>query len=161
MKLLALDQSSRISGWAVFDNNKLIAHGKIVTTHPDIGDRLNCIRKEVISLIDKYNIEEVVFEDIQLQSGIANNVATFKILAEVFGVLEELFTEIHMPHQAVLSTVWKSGLSIKGRERATQKKNAQKFITDTYNLRMSEDESDAACIGTYYIQDREKEFNWS
>lgn len=53
-------------------------------------------------------------EDIQLQA----NVLTFKTLAEVLGVLYELFTELKIPHSAVLSTVWKSSLGIKGKDRA-------------------------------------------
>lgn len=161
MKLLALDQASRTSGWAVFEDGKLIAHGKIVATQNGTGDRLYYIRKQVMNLLDKYDIDEIVLEDIHLQETLGNNVATFKTLAEVFGVLQELFAENHLPHQAVLPSVWRKKLEIKGRERAIQKKNAQKYVVDKYNLTLDEDESDAICIGTYYILDGEESFDWS
>lgn len=117
MRTLALDQASRITGWAIFDDGELYNYGKFTATQTDVGDRLHFIRKEVLGLIDKFDIEEVVFEDIQLQNNVVNNVATFKALAEVFGVLHELFVDLKMPRTAVLSTVWKSSLGIKGKDR--------------------------------------------
>jgi hypothetical protein len=55
-------------------------------------------------------VEEVVFEDIQMQGNVANNVQTFKALAEVFGVIYELVTELNLPNTAVLASSWKSTL---------------------------------------------------
>ena len=40
MKLLALDQSSHITGIAVFEDGKLIAHDKFNLLSDDIGERL-------------------------------------------------------------------------------------------------------------------------
>ena len=90
-KLLALDQSSRITGYAVFENAKLIHYGKFSVDDDDIGVRLLKIRQNVHNLIEKYDINELVFEDIQLQNNVQNNVQTFKTLAEVFGVIYEKF----------------------------------------------------------------------
>jgi hypothetical protein len=86
--------------------------------------RLHKIRNKVDSLICDNNIDKVVFEDIQLQGNVANNVQTFKTLAEVFGVIYELVTALNINHEAVLSSSWKSTLNIKGRTRPEQKKNA-------------------------------------
>nr|DAK07825.1 MAG TPA: hypothetical protein [Caudoviricetes sp.] len=36
--------------------------------------------------------------------------------------------ELHIPHSTVLAASWKSTLSIKGRSRAEQKKNAQLYV---------------------------------
>ena len=44
-KILALDQATRVSGYAIFSDDKLIDYGKIVTDNPDIGIRLTEIRK--------------------------------------------------------------------------------------------------------------------
>jgi hypothetical protein len=40
------------------------------------------------------------------------------------GVLEELCCELKIPHEIIHSQTWKSTLDIKGRDRATQKRNA-------------------------------------
>ena len=160
-KLLALDQSSRITGWAVFDGDKLIAYGKISVDDPDIGERLYKIKTQVIELIDKYKITEVVFEDIQLQTNVVQNVRTFKVLAEVFGVLYETFTELELPNEAVLAASWKSTLGIRGTDRAAQKKNAAVYVAKTYNIKATQDECDAICIGTHYIKTNPESFDWS
>ena len=160
-KLLALDQSSRITGWAVFDGDKLVAHGKISVDDPDIGERLYKIKTQVMELIDKYEITEIVFEDIQLQTNVVQNVRTFKVLAEVFGVLYETFTELEIPNEAVLASSWKSTLGIRGADRATQKRNATEYVANTYNIKATQDECDAICIGTHYIKTNPELFDWS
>ena len=161
MRVLALDQASRTSGWAVFDDGKLVTFGKFTANNSDVGDRLHFIRSKVNSLIDEYDIDEVVFEDIQLQNNVVNNVATFKALAEVFGVLYELFVTLKIPRTAVLSTVWKSTLGIKGKDRAAQKKAAQVWVEKTYGIKPTQDECDAICIGAHYINNKVEVFDWS
>lgn len=65
MTLLALDQASRITGYAIFRNNKLVKYGKFSLESDDIGERLVKFRQHIIELIENYDIDEVVFEDIQ------------------------------------------------------------------------------------------------
>ena len=148
--ILALDQASRTSGWSVFQEDKLIASGTFTYDDDDFSLRLVKIRNKVISLLEQYNINKILLEDIQLQ-GQTNNVTTYKALAEVLGVLEELARERNIPHELIHSQTWKSTLNIKGRDRATQKRNAQAFVATTYQKKVSQDESDAICIGTHYI----------
>ena len=65
-RLLALDQSSRTSGYAIFEDGKLLTYGKFTYDDADFGVRLEKIRNKVENLIHDYQIKEVVFEDIQL-----------------------------------------------------------------------------------------------
>ena len=159
-KLLALDQASRITGYAVFDGDKLIDYGKITANDEDVGQRLVFIRNEINKLIDCHNIDEIVLEDIQLQNNVVNNVQTFKTLAEVFGVLYELATERKIKNSAVLASSWKSTLGIKGRDRAAQKRAAQEWVIKTYNVKPTQDECDAICIGTHTLTNKDLSFNW-
>lgn len=159
-KILCLDQSSRITGYAIFEDEQLIDYGKFdLSNISDIGKRLVAIRNFVKELIEDKEITTVIFEDIQYQSNVQNNVQTFKILAEVFGVIYELLEEMQIPHQEVLAGTWKSTLGIKGKNRAEQKRNAQAYIQETYGLKPTQDECDAICIGTHYLKN--KAFNWS
>lgn len=155
--ILALDQASRTSGWAVFQQDQLIASGTFTYDDDDFSLRLVKIRNKVISLLEQYSIDKILLEDIQLQ-GQTNNVTTYKALAEVLGVLEELACERKIPHEIVHSQTWKSTLNIKGRDRATQKRNAQAFVTETYKKKVTQDESDAICIGTHYIKSKKSAF---
>ena len=155
--ILALDQASRTSGWSVFEDDSLVASGTFTYDDDDFSMRLVKIRNKVIQLIQQYEINKVLLEDIQLQ-GQTNNVTTYKALAEVMGVLEELCCELKIPHEIIHSQTWKSTLGIKGRDRATQKRNAQAFVAEAYGKRVTQDESDAICIGTHYIKSNKSAF---
>lgn len=152
MILLALDQSSKCSGYAVFNNDTLITYGKFTFEDTDIGIRLMKIRNKMKELVDQYHPDEVAFEDIQQQDNIKNNVQTFKILAQVQGVVYELLTELKIPHKCILAATWKSTLGIKGKTRPEQKRNAQQFIIDKYKIKPTQDEVDSICIGEHYIK---------
>lgn len=159
MKLLALDQASRTSGWAIFENQELIDSGTFTLKSDDIGERLVQYRQYLSELTDKYEIDEVAFEDIQMQ-GQVNNVQTFKILAEVFGVTQEYLAEQNYFYHIVSSNTWKSKLQIKGRTRPEQKKNAQIYVLEHYHKKVSQDESDAICIGASIVGDKRVVHEW-
>lgn len=149
--VLCLDQSSRTSGYSVWQTHprKLLAHGTFSYTDGDLGVRLEKIRQRVTKLITDYKIDRLYLEDIQLQGNITTGVTTYKILAEVIGVLRELAVELHIPCELVHSQSWKSTCGIKGRDRATQKKNAQLHVQNLYGVSVSEDEADSICIGEH------------
>ena len=163
--ILALDQASKITGYAIFKNGVYLKHGTIESNHSDLGIRLQYLRDELMLLINNYNIDEVIFEDIQLQDNIGNNVATFKTLAEVMGVIIVTLTDLNVSYTSVLSSEWRKRLSLGtgGNTRKVQKQKAQIYIKNKYGLNVSEDEADALCIGTYRIMDDEKKnaFDWT
>jgi len=64
MRLLSLDQSSHITGWAVFENGKLVTYGKFALANEDLGERLYHYRNEVMKLIKEHKVDQVAFEDI-------------------------------------------------------------------------------------------------
>ena len=159
MRILALDQASKVSGWAIFDTDHLEQYGEIdVSKYYDLGERLHIIRQEVEHLIDDEHIDIVILEDIYMDGQRVNNVQTFKALAEVFGVLYELCIDMEKPVEAVLAGTWRSTLGIKGRTRAEQKHNAQQWVMNNYNIKVSQDKCDAICIGAHKI--RQLENDW-
>ena len=159
MKILALDQASRISGWAIFEDNQLITYGKIdLSNIDDIGLRLYEIRQKIKDLIISHKIDKVILEDIYMDGQHINNVATFKVLAEVFGVLYELCIDLNVEVESVLAGTWKSTHGIKGKTRPEQKRNAQQWVIDTYKIKPTQDECDAICIGAHAI--KQAAFNW-
>lgn len=167
MKLLALDQASRISGYSIFENGELVKYGTVSANQTDLGERLVLIRSRIANLITENNIDTIVMEDIQMQATVGNNVQTFKALAEVFGVIYELCVEMKKPVHAVLSTVWKSGLKIKGRARQEQKDAAANYVLNTFGIKPDQDTCDSICIGAYWLGPElvqstpvETDFNW-
>ena len=147
-RILAMDQSSRCSGWSIFIDGELKDWGHLTTEQDDIGDRLVAIRAFMIEKIAEWNIDTIAFEDIQLQSSVGNNVKTFKVLANVYGVVYETAVELNKKVIIIPSVTWKSKLQIKGKRRPEQKKNAQLWVQETYNIKATQDECDSICIGT-------------
>ena len=164
MRLLALDQSTRITGWAVFADGALQEHGKFdaEAAGSDIGKRLTYIRNKIANLIDTHKIDKVAIEEIQLQNTVGNNVVTFKKLAYVQAVIIEYLNQTNIPYEVVPSSSWKSTLGIKGRARAEQKRNAQAWVVNTYDIKPTQDECDAICIGAHCSSIKPLEgFDWA
>ena len=169
MTILAFDQATRTSGYSVYRDQDLIAHGTFTFTDSNLGIRLWKIRQKVEELYNKYLPDKIVYEDIQLQQGAVNNVVTFKSLAEVFGIIYEYATELGVDNESILAGVWRKGLGIAGNRRDIQKANAQKWVLDNCGIRVVEDEADAICIGAYAAGIRSKkqekpvlkDFDWS
>lgn len=82
----------------------------------------------------------------------------------VFGIIYENAVELQIPRTTVLSSTWKSKLGIKGKRRDDQKRDAQRFVKEFYNIKCTQDECDAICIGTYIVQNNikiEDDHDWS
>lgn len=162
-KILALDQSSRTTGYTVLDDGKIVKVSHFECIGDDLGDRLLQLRKKVLELIDAYDIDEVVFEDIQLQDvngSKEKGVKTFKILAEAFGVVHETLVEIKMPYSIAMPIQWKAHFKIAGKGRPQEKKMAQAYVLKEHGIKCTEDEADSLCIALYYY-DISNVFDWS
>lgn len=162
-KLLALDQASHTTGYTILDGNQIIKVGHFECVGADLGDRLVQLRNNIGKLIKEYNIDEVVFEDIQLQDVNGNKetgIKTFKILAEVYGVVYEYLTEIGIKNSSVLPIKWKAHFKIAGKGRAQEKKMSKAYVEKTYGINCTEDEADSLCIAMWYRQSTNI-FDWS
>ena len=173
--LLALDQSTQTTGYALFENDKLIKSG-CYNPSGDYLERIVRLREWVKGIIEEHieknNIIEIAIEDIQLQEFEPNSgkrvardfgVVTFKKLAYVQGALLSLFELMKINYQVIPSNTWKSYCKIAGRRRDEQKKNAQEFIQNTYAKKVTQDEADAICIGHCALQLNKAQagFDWS
>ncbi len=102
-KLLALDQASVITGYAIFEEDRLVDYGKITLDDEEIGPRLVVLRNTIKDMIDKNNITTIAFEDIQMQASVGNNVKTFKVFANVYGIILELCEELQIKYKIISS----------------------------------------------------------
>lgn len=176
MKLLALDQASHVTGYSIFEDETPIKISHFNAKGTDFADRLVSIKQQVDALIKEYNIDTVAIEDIQLQQNKEQtittedtqsqknkiqNVKTFKILAEVLGVLEEYLQETNMKYYVIPPIQWKATLKIAGKGRTAEKAAAQKYVKDTYGLICTEDEADSVGIATHIIKSINSVYDWS
>lgn len=164
--ILALDQSSHTTGYAIFQDGAPVVISHYDAPGKDLGERLVALKNFINQLIAEYNITELIFEDIQLQDINGSKQAgikTFKILGEVLGVIHELAeSNPQITHyEMVPPVVWKATFKIAGKGRKREKQLAQEYVKTTYNLACTEDESDACCIGAHYLKKKDSEYDWS
>lgn len=150
MRLLALDQASRVTGVAIFDDDKLVKYGTFeIKSNQELGKRLTQFLENLDKLYAAYHFDAVAYEDIQLQMG---NVETYKKLAYIQAMIL-FWCEKHEKNLYCLSpSHWRKILKDKygmswGRKRAEQKQTAIDFIQEHYKKEVDSDTADAICIG--------------
>ena len=155
-RVLALDQATKISGWAIFENGKLLQYGIYETSSELESKRINDIKNWLLNMILIWKIDFVQLEDIQLQdhkedggNGEKIGVTTYKVLAHLQGVLENLLFTNNIEYDIVPPATWRKYCEIKGKNKTDKKKSAQLKIKDEYNINCSLDEAEAICIGKY------------
>lgn len=155
-RTLALDQASRTTGWAIYDNKTLIASGHFsIPANKIMQDRLKSFVIHLIDLIDKYHPEKIYYEGIQYQS----NIETYKKLAYIQAMI--IYFSNSIPITELSPSHWRSVIKdhygIKfGRSRAEQKQKAQEFVEEHFNKKVTEDEADAICLGYAGVLEDEK-----
>lgn len=153
-RIIGIDQATYLTGYSIWDSSELIKYGIFKTDLKDEIARDNKIKEWLINLVETYNPDLVGIEDIQLQQlgGGSNNVAgvtTYKVLAHLQGILMETLYALKIPYRICHQKTWRSYCGVKGRSRTDQKKSAQLLIQKWYDLKVSEDEADAICIGKF------------
>ena len=150
MRLLALDQASRGTGVAIFDDDKLVKYGTFeIKSNQELGKRLTQFLENLDKLYAAYHFDAVAYEDIQLQMG---NVETYKKLAYIQAMIL-FWCEKHEKNLYCLSpSHWRKILKDKygmswGRKRVEQKQTAIDFIQEHYKKEVDSDTADAICIG--------------
>lgn len=150
MRLLALDQASRVTGVAIFDDDKLVKYGTFeIKSNQELGKRLTQFLENLDKLYAAYHFDAVAYEDIQLQMG---NVETYRRLAYIQAMIL-FWCEKHEKNLYCLApSHWRKILKDKygmswGRKRAEQKQTAIDFIQEHYKKEVDSDAADAICIG--------------
>lgn len=146
-RTIALDNATHITGWAVFDDKKLVSYGKYTTKSSETSDRILEMGDWLTNLLEKWEPNTIILEDIQQQS----NVSTFKVLAKLQGVLEYVAKKNEVEYYIISPATWKSHAGVTGKSRADQKKSAQLIVTRLYSIQTTQDESDAILLGKYGV----------
>lgn len=146
--LLALDQSTRCSGWAVFQDGEYVCSGVIDKNKSELDtyERSFEMARDLWRVMKKYKPQDLVIENVQNQS----NTKTVIILARLQGMLmgyaeaHGVKTHILLPSQWRKVLGYNQGPKVK---RAELKQQSIDFVKDKYDFKLSEDECEAICIG--------------
>ena len=153
MKVLALDISTKSTGYAVFDDGELIQSGCATATSAHVLERIEKITKELEENIDINSIDKVIAED-PIPASCGNNMAVFKALTYAQGSIAMMLYKYHkLTMEFCTSSEWLSKCGIhtgRGVKRASLKQSDIDFVKTTYNKTVNDDEADAIGIGHAY-----------
>jgi len=147
-RVIAFDQATENFGLSVFDDGKL----QFFNLYNFVGkfnDRLHQIKRFVENIVIKeWKPDFIVMEDIQYQYGA---VLTFKILAMLLGVLEELCTEYGIEYEVVSPNVWRKYAGTCGKTRLQEKQLSVAVVKEKYGVKVNNDVAEAILIGRYGV----------
>ena len=166
MKILALDLSSKCSGYAIVDNRRLIKWGCLKATQSDPIARIKSITKQLDEVLTEHpNIYVVVMEEVRPESGqdaqFQRNQHTQKILMYVQAAVVFLVHE-HAPSSKTefyYPSEWRKINGIaqgRGIKREEQKVNDINFVKTLFQIDVNDDEADAIGIGVAYANMHDK-----
>lgn len=154
VRVIGLDAATNISGYSVYDDGKLVGYGTFKTNSDDSAEkRINEIKKWLIAAISRFEPDFVGIEAIQLQSFGHNQyqVETYRVLANLQGVLIDTLFEKCIDHDLVSVNTWRHYCGVGDAEgRENKKRLAQEKVKVWYNQDCTQDEADAICIGKYF-----------
>lgn len=146
-RVLALDQSSQINGWSVYDDLELVNYGVYSCSMEKPIDRMVDISEWLTSMIYLWKPDEVGFEETNYNPKSNHN--TFKLLSQVMGRLMLTAAQNECEVTTALISSWRAHWQIKGRSRADKKKSAQHRVKQEFDISVTDDEAEAICIGRY------------
>lgn len=149
MLILGLDQATNVCGYCLMEcsqnEHNVVDAGVVHIKGDSVDEKISYLKHWVVEYADKYNPDCFILEDIQYQ----NNQRTYKVLAELLGVLSNVYHENEVNYRIVPPVTWKSKFNIKGRARKEQKENTIKYVKERFGLDVTNDEADAICIAMY------------
>lgn len=158
VRILSFDQSTVLTGYAVFDNETLVSHG-VIDFHKedDLLARANMMWIEIDGLIQDLRPDVIVYEGVALQ----NNAQVLIKLGNLQGHIMASAWRANIPFVSYLPTTWRKRLGFRqggGVKRSELKKQAVTIVEETYGIHVREDEAEAVAIGLAYIKEQ-KEIN--
>ena len=162
-RVLALDAATETSGYAIFDDKKLVAYGTHSPIYtPDSTARINAMKHWLEDTCEIVKPDAIGIEGIQYQK--QHGVKTFQTLANLQGVLLDFFFENKekYKHDVVSSSTWRSYLGLNhGEARENAKQRAQNYVKLLFHINPTQDEADAICLGYYCINHfKTTKINW-
>lgn len=167
MNILALDLSTKSSGYAIFEGDNLKDHGCVTSSSTNLIKRIYIMRDAIDQLLTNNNIDKIVVEEVRPEGGYGvGNQKTHKALMYLQAALEFLVYDSHskVTIEYIYPSSWRASCGIKngrGVKRTTLKEADIEFVKETFGITVNDDEADAICIGYAQNNQESNEINWA
>lgn len=152
-KILSLDTSSKTTGYAVFNDGKLIRYSSIdKSDKKDSYERMSSMVYELIILIEREAPDVVVIEE----TVVTRNPQTQRMLSMILGAVFGVCVSNHFNYCSLRPTQWRK--AVRGDDEKLPKKREElklwsiSKVAELFNINdISDDISDAILIGQAFI----------
>lgn len=169
-RVLALDQSSQKTGYALYDGETLIKYGIFETTKNSPYERMKDFCDWLDSAIAMWQPDEVGIEETLYNAkfeedndGIANH-DVFRLLTQFMGAAMITILRTKSKLSIVKISSWRKHCGVKGKTRIDKKRSAQYLVEQWFDIKASDDECDAICIGKFLVDQNSQfiigDFDW-
>ena len=150
MKILAFDQATQKTGYALFEDSVMKEYG-LINLSRDKGYELRSAKMllEMYRLIEQHKPDLVLLENVAMQKSAGSLIKVSCILGGALGYCYEHGYSV----EVLAPSTWRKALGFKQGHtaRGDLKEQAQKLVQETFGLMVAEDEADAICIGLSVI----------
>lgn len=160
MIILAIDGSTKSTGYAVIQNKKILKSDCIKNQSADTLDRILYMKKELQKVIKEYHPTDVVIEDI-LPEDVRSNQKTFKALMYLQTELAFLCHDYKIAPTLYTASHWRALVGIhtgRGIKREQLKAASIQLVEKNYGLQVNDDVADAINIGFAYYKENASAF---
>jgi len=150
MITLALDMSTKSSGWAIFEDQSLKEYGCITAGSANLYNRIHKMISELEEILKKYNIDNVIIEDV-VPEDVKGNQTVFKALMYLQGFVMDCLDRNNLRNiKFFTSSEWRKKCGIhtgRGVKRDSLKPKDIQFCYSQFGIKANDDIADAICIG--------------
>lgn len=148
MRIISVDQSTRVSGWAYFEDGKYVCSGVIDMNKSKLetDKRSFEMAKEIWKVIKKYNPDQLVIENVQQQSSPSTVIILARLAGMIIGYAEAHNIHVHilLPSQWRKALGYSQGAKVKRQEL---KQQSIDYVKKNLGLDLLEDECEAIAEG--------------
>ena len=155
-RFIAIDPSSTFTGWAVFQDQALVAWGNIDARKAEYAGRFQYIIDELTAACLRYGVREVAIEDVKFAWHSKNRYRNIAGLQIVFRSIKEWANTVNLPLTAYNPATWKNAVvgsfALRMVTGTTKEKTKENILWRFPNLpdNLAEHVYDAIAIGVYH-----------
>lgn len=155
MITMAIDGSTKSTGIAIFDEQKLVHYECISSSKTDTLARIKLMAAKIKEIHIKYNVTNVIMEDV-IPEDVHHNDNVYTSLKYLQAAVVLALHDVDQKVEFYVSSEWRKKCGIRtgrGIKRETVKASDIAFVKTNYNLDVNDDIADAICIGWAYTHD--------
>ena len=161
MKILTLDLSTRSTGYAIGQKQKLTSHGYFSATDSDSYKRILKMRDSIAKLIKDNQIAKIVMEEVRPEYNSHTNKILMYLQASVVLMAYEINPKIEFEFFG--ASEWRAKLKMRqgrGIKRDFLKNQDINYVQRKYNIKANDDQADAICLFDAYWETEDNQINW-